>query len=54
MPAIDWGEATRIAGIGIGTVAIILIVVAIATWLAGILLQKIEGKGEPKSGKQKE
>jgi Na+-transporting methylmalonyl-CoA/oxaloacetate decarboxylase gamma subunit len=48
---IDWGEAAKIAGAGIGIVAIILIVVATATWIAGILLQKIEGRPKRKSSR---
>lgn len=49
MPAIDWGEATLIAGVGIGMVAGILVILAVVTWITGVLLHRIDSRGMGKS-----
>jgi Na+-transporting methylmalonyl-CoA/oxaloacetate decarboxylase gamma subunit len=50
----DWGEAFRVAGIGFGGVVLILIILAVALWLAGIRFyraaQKGNGQGKEKHG----
>jgi len=53
LPAIDWGEATRIAGAGLGMVGAVLILLALATWLAGVLLQRVAARAEAKSSERK-
>ena len=44
---INWGEAGLLAGKGFGTVFLILIILAVATWLIGFLFQRIKrGRGK--------
>jgi len=45
---INWGEAGLLAGKGFGTVFLILIILAVATWLVGFAFQKIN-KGQEKA-----
>ncbi len=45
--AVDWGFAGQVAGIGFGAVFAVLIILAVAIWLVGLVLTKIgSGKGE--------
>jgi Na+-transporting methylmalonyl-CoA/oxaloacetate decarboxylase gamma subunit len=45
--AVDWGQALQIGGIGFGLVFVILIILALTVWLAGLRLGKIgTDKGE--------
>lgn len=53
MPAVDWGEATLVAGVGIGMVALILVILALATWITGVLLRRIDSRGKDKSIRRK-
>ena len=51
--AVDWGFAGQIGGIGFGLVFAVLIILALAIWLTGLVLSKIgTGKAEA-SGKKK-
>jgi len=44
---IDWGLAGQIGGVGFGLVFTVLIILALAIWLVGLVLSKIgTGKGE--------
>ncbi len=48
---VDWGLAGQIAGIGFGLVFVVLTVLALAIWLVGLVLSKIDsGKGETGNG----
>jgi len=38
----DWGQAATIAGLGIGMVAVALVLLALATWLMGALVRRTE------------
>ena len=38
---IDWGFAGQIGGFGFGLVFVVLIILAIAVWLVGMVLKKI-------------
>jgi len=38
----DWGQAATIAGAGIGMVAVVLILLAVATWLMGVVVRRTE------------
>ena len=40
----DWGHAATIAGVGIGMVAVALVLLALATWLTGALVRRTERK----------
>ena len=46
----NWGEALLIAGKGFGAVFLILIILAVVTWLLGLVFQRIKAnrqKAEP-------
>lgn len=44
---IDWGQAWQIGGVGFGTVFLVLIILAVAVWLTGFVIGKMEaGKEE--------
>ncbi len=45
---IDWGEAGLLAGQGFGTVFLILIILAVVTWLVGFVFQRTK-KGQAKT-----
>jgi Na+-transporting methylmalonyl-CoA/oxaloacetate decarboxylase gamma subunit len=45
--AVDWGFAGQIGGIGFGFVFAVLIILALAIWLTGLVLSRIStGKGK--------
>ena len=44
---IDWGQAWQISLIGFGLVFVVLIVLALAMWLAGLIIGRgVASKGE--------
>jgi len=42
--AIDWGEAVQIGLVGFGVVFLVLVILAVAIWISGLVLRKIESK----------
>jgi len=53
--AIDWGFAGQIGGVGFGLVFVVLIILAIAIWLVGLVLKRIgTDKGEAEEKKKGE
>ena len=50
--AVDWGLAGQIGGIGFGLVFAVLIILALAIWLTGLVLSKI-GTGKAETGDEK-
>ena len=52
--AVDWGFAGQIGGIGFGLVFVVLIILALAIWLVGLVLGKIGTGGAEVSNKRKE
>ncbi len=44
--AIDYGEAAKIAGGGFGITFLVLIVLALITWLVGLVARKAAARGE--------
>jgi len=51
--AVDWGFAGQIGGFGFGLVFGVLIILAVAIWLVGLVLSKIgAGKGEAEDKKK--
>ncbi|MBA7547228.1 hypothetical protein ES705_39635 [subsurface metagenome] len=51
--AVDWGFAGQIGGIGFGLVFAVLIILALAIWLTGLVLGKIStGKAEASDKKK--
>ena len=51
---VDWGFAGQIGGVGFGIVFAVLIILAIAIWLTGLIIRRIgtdkEETGENKKG----
>jgi Na+-transporting methylmalonyl-CoA/oxaloacetate decarboxylase gamma subunit len=48
---VNWGQAFLIAGKGFGTVFLILIILAVVTWLIGLAFRRAgRGQGEAGSG----
>jgi Na+-transporting methylmalonyl-CoA/oxaloacetate decarboxylase gamma subunit len=45
---INWGEAGLLAGRGFGTVFLVLIIIAMMTWLKGFVFQRIK-RGQEKA-----
>jgi Na+-transporting methylmalonyl-CoA/oxaloacetate decarboxylase gamma subunit len=43
---INWDEAGLLAGRGFGTVFLILIIIAVVTWLVGFVFQRIKKRQE--------
>ena len=43
-----WGEAGLVAGIGFGTVFLVLVILAVITWLIGLIFQRIK-RGQEKA-----
>lgn len=52
---IDWGMAASVAGKSFATVFLVLVVLAVVTWLIGFVLQKAKKRGaEAKPGDVKQ
>ena len=49
--AIDWGLAGRIGGTGFGIVFAVLIILAIAIWLTGLVISKV-GTSKDETGER--
>ena len=43
---VNWGEAGALAGKGFGTVFLVLIILAVVTWLIGFTFQRIKKRKE--------
>jgi Na+-transporting methylmalonyl-CoA/oxaloacetate decarboxylase gamma subunit len=46
--AVNWGEVTLFAGKGFGVVFLVLIILAVITWLVGLVFQRIK-RGQEKA-----
>ncbi len=49
---VEWGRALQIGGVGFGIVFLVLIILAIAIWLAGLVISRI-GIGKDETGDSK-
>ncbi len=49
---VDWGFAGQVSGIGFGLIFTVLIILAVAIWLTGLVISKI-GTGKDKIGNKK-
>jgi Na+-transporting methylmalonyl-CoA/oxaloacetate decarboxylase gamma subunit len=49
-----WGDAWRVAGVGFGVVFLVLIVLAVAIWVTGIVVKKMETREKNKEVKEAE
>lgn len=53
--SVNWGEAILLAGKSFGSVFLILIILAVVTWLIGFVFQRIKkGEGKAKSATEVE
>ena len=51
--AVDWGFAGQVGGIGFGTVFVVLVILAIAIWLTGLLISRVNtNKSETENQKK--
>ena len=51
--AVDWGFAGQVGGFGFGLVFAVLIILALAIWLVGLVLRRIgAGKDEAEEKKK--
>ena len=48
----DWGDAWQVAGVGFGVVFLVLIILAVAIWVTGIVVNKIETREKNKEIKK--
>ena len=51
--SVDWGQAVQIGGFGFGLVFVVLIILAVAIWLTGLVTRRIGTGGEETSDKKK-
>ncbi|MFC1978665.1 OadG family protein [Chloroflexota bacterium] len=50
----DWGDAGQVAGVGFGVVFLVLIILAVAIWVTGIAVTKLEIREKNKEAKKAE
>ncbi len=50
---IDWGFAGKIGGIGFGMVFVVLIILAVAIWLVGLVVSKISASADKTNNSKK-
>ncbi len=51
--SLDWGEAWQVAGVGFGIVFLVLIILAVAIWVTGIIVNKMETRNTIKEEEKK-
>ncbi len=51
--AVDWAEAFKIGGVGFGLVFAVLIILAVALWVTGIIFKKLDSGKKEEAGKDK-
>ena len=49
----DWGEAIKVAGGGFGTTFLILLILALTTWVVGAILLRITDRDKKEEGTEK-
>jgi len=50
----DWSDAWQVAGVGFGVVFLVLIILAVAIWITGIVVKKMEIREKNKEIKEAE
>ena len=50
----DWGDAWQVAGVGFGVVFLVLIILAVAIWVTGIVVNKMETRAKNKEKEAEE
>ena len=48
---VDWGKAIEIAGGGFGVTILVLIILALVSWVVGLIIQRTTKPTEEKQGK---
>ena len=52
--AIDWGFAGQVGGVGFGTVFVVLVILAVAIWIVGRIINRVSApKGANNTEKEK-
>ncbi len=51
--AVDWGFAAQIGGVGFTLVFVVLIVLAVAIWLVGMIINKISTRKKDEESDEK-
>ena len=47
---IDWALAGKVGGVGFGLVFVVLIILALAIWVTGLIFRKIEADKKEEAG----
>ncbi|MCK5431067.1 MAG: OadG family protein [Anaerolineales bacterium] len=50
----SWSDAWRVAGVGFGVVFLVLIILAVAIWVTGVVVKKLEIREKNKEAKKAE
>ncbi len=50
---VDWAEAFKIGGVGFGLVFAVLIILAVALWVTGMVFKKLDSGKKEEAGKDK-
>ncbi|MFC1951143.1 OadG family protein [Chloroflexota bacterium] len=51
--SLDWGDAWQVAGVGFGVVFLVLVILAVAIWVTGVIVKKLETRNATKETEQK-
>ena len=51
--SLAWGDAWQVAGVGFGIVFLVLIILAVAIWVTGIIVNKLETRNTTKEEEKK-
>lgn len=50
---IDWNLVAKVAGGGFGTTILVLVILSVIAWIVGLVMQKIQAKGQETPTKDK-
>lgn len=51
--AVNWGFAFKVGGVGFGVVFLVLVILAVAVWLTGLVIHRFSpGEGKTEEGKK--
>lgn len=51
---IDWNLVVKVAGGGFGVTILVLIILSIIAWIGGLVIQKVQARGEEVPEKKEE
>ncbi len=49
----DWNLIAKIAGGGFGVTILVLVILALAAWIAGLVIQRVQAKSQKTPAKEK-